>query len=147
MAKSAGDCGFGHIYWRTPSLKTSFFEQWYFSICYLLQHCLTDLNVTKKWKSLLKFLVTLIYHVKVDWFTAISKNYSAGDHLWILKTKKIDKICLIIKKPMLLLHRNQSTDVQCKSNDRFQSDNTINLIWFDFLHCTKNEVFHEGFLQ
>ena len=70
-----------------------------------------------------------------------------GDHLWILKTKKIDKICLIIKKPMLLLHRNQSTDVQCKSNDRFQSDNTINLIWFDFLHCTKNEVFHEGFLQ
>ena len=30
-SKSAGNCGFGHIYWRSPSWKTSFFVQWYTS--------------------------------------------------------------------------------------------------------------------
>ena len=28
MTKYAGNCGFGHIYWRNPSWKTSFFAQW-----------------------------------------------------------------------------------------------------------------------
>ena len=28
MTKSAGNCGFGHIYWRNPSWKTSFFVQY-----------------------------------------------------------------------------------------------------------------------
>ena len=128
-------------------LKNSFVENFFFCAMIFLDMLLATrlphwFERHEKMRIFTEFLVTLIYHVKVDWFTTISKNYSAGDHLWILKTKKIDKICLIIKKPMLLLHRNQSTDVQCKSNDRFQSDNTINLIWFDFLHCTKNEVFH-----
>ena len=30
VTKSAGICGFGHIYWRNPSWKTSFFVQCYF---------------------------------------------------------------------------------------------------------------------
>ena len=29
VTKSAGDCGFGHIYWRIHWWKTSFFVQWY----------------------------------------------------------------------------------------------------------------------
>ena len=28
VAKSAVSCGFGHIYWRNPQWKTSFFVQW-----------------------------------------------------------------------------------------------------------------------
>ena len=28
MTKSSGNCGFGHIYWRNPSWKTSFLVQW-----------------------------------------------------------------------------------------------------------------------
>ena len=28
VTKSAGNCGFGHIYWRKPEWKTSFFVQW-----------------------------------------------------------------------------------------------------------------------
>ena len=27
MTKSAGNCGFGHIYWRNPLWKTLFFVQ------------------------------------------------------------------------------------------------------------------------
>ena len=28
VTKSAGNCGFGHIHWRNPECKTSFFVQW-----------------------------------------------------------------------------------------------------------------------
>ena len=28
VTKSAASCGFGHIYWRNPYWKTSFFVQW-----------------------------------------------------------------------------------------------------------------------
>ena len=28
VTKSAGNCAFGHIYWRNPQWKTSFFMQW-----------------------------------------------------------------------------------------------------------------------
>ena len=28
VTKSAGNCGFGRIYWRNPQQKTSFFVQW-----------------------------------------------------------------------------------------------------------------------
>ena len=28
VAESAGNCGFGHIYWRNPWWKTSIFVQW-----------------------------------------------------------------------------------------------------------------------
>ena len=28
VTKSAQNCGFGHIYWRNPKWKTSFFVQW-----------------------------------------------------------------------------------------------------------------------
>ena len=30
VSKSAVSCGFGHINWRNPKWKTSFFVQWYF---------------------------------------------------------------------------------------------------------------------
>ena len=29
VTKSAVSCGFGHIYWKNPELKTSFFVQWW----------------------------------------------------------------------------------------------------------------------
>ena len=32
MTKSAGNCGFGHIYWRNPECKISFFVHCYFSV-------------------------------------------------------------------------------------------------------------------
>ena len=31
LIQSAGNCGFGHIYWRNPRWKTSFFVQYYFT--------------------------------------------------------------------------------------------------------------------
>ena len=33
MNKSEGNCGFGHIYWRNPWWRTSFFVQWIKIIC------------------------------------------------------------------------------------------------------------------
>ena len=34
VTKSAGNCGFGHIYWRNPQWKTSFFMQCYLDWCH-----------------------------------------------------------------------------------------------------------------
>ena len=43
VTKSAGNCGFGHIYWRNPSWKTPFFVQWIqVSSCSLIKNELKD---------------------------------------------------------------------------------------------------------
>ena len=34
VTKSAGNCAFGHVYWRNPYWKTSFFVQWPLGDCF-----------------------------------------------------------------------------------------------------------------
>ena len=56
VTKSAGNCGFGHIYWRNRYRKTSFFVQWLFLIMVLKTYPKSDGFVTNLWKLLKQML-------------------------------------------------------------------------------------------
>ena len=93
-SKSEGNCRFGHIYWRKPSWKTSFFVQWnifcetvfLYNSCpiwiYFHHHC-SKLNQRRQhWKSELAKWKKLPDVIHKTWNFYKKPNFIRGFKTW-----------------------------------------------------------------
>ena len=77
VTKFAGNCGFGHIYWRNPEWKTSFFVQW-------------SLFILRKITWFLIRLVIVLFYLLL---CKLENRYTAHRKL-VFKQKDIINVCV-----------------------------------------------------
>ena len=144
VTKSAGNWGFGHIYWRNIYLKTSFSVQCQKANTIIL--CKQS-EFTAKTKPTGKKLYTvqLVIDLWVKWWFPLFLFLYYFDWIYFIVQWIGEGIILLISKVLVFVHV------------------TFNFLYYPLwhihssflvthsaspnLHCTKNEVFYSGFLQ